>query len=323
MPKGYYTSDELLQSIRIRIAMPQSQITFSDTDLLQFAQEETDLKLVPSILSVKEEFYVTAVEYPLLPMTSGYDIPYRAIGQKIRAVFYKQTSGSLIPLAQIPIERLPDYQTSSFPYTFAAVYLQDSQVMIAPDVLGAPTGSLVVRYYLKPNNLVAVNEGALVTAIDRTTGNISVKIGGTNTAQVPNNITVNNLMDFIQTKGTHRTLSFDVTPVSVNTNGGIISFNPSDIPSGLAVGDWICNAQETVIPQVPSELHVMLAQAVACRVLESLGDSQGLQNAVAKLNEMEAKLLNVISVRIEAPGKKVNVINGLLEGGRLGRRRFY
>jgi hypothetical protein len=97
-------------------------------------------------------------------------------------------------------------------------------------------------------------------------------------------------------------------------------FNPSDIPERLSVGDWICLAGETVIPQIPSDLHVMLAQAVACRVLEAIGDSQGLQNAAAKLQEMEQKLFNVIDSRLESPGRKCIPLNGLL---RPNRRRYY
>ena len=323
MPFGYMNSDELIRSVKIRAAVPISQITYSEEDILRFAQEEIEMKMLPNILAVKEEFYVIEEDVPLVSNKADYDIPYRAIGGKIRSVFYKQTSGYLLQLANIPIENLNLYQTNNFPFQFAGIVLQNDQIKLVPSIGVNPVGSLIMRYYLRPNNLVLMSRGARVKTIDRTTGIVTVAIGNTTTSAVPANITSGSQIDFIKAKPSHKTYDFDITPIAVNTGSGTITFNPSDIPEQLAVGDWICSAGETVIPQIPSELHSMLAQAVACRVLESLTDTQALQNATAKLQEMEQKLLSVIDTRVESPGRKVVNTNSMLNKGRLFRRRYF
>lgn len=313
MPKGFMTSDELLASVKLRTAVPIAQITFQDTDILNFANEEIKLKIVPDVLSVKEEFWVTTTQLQLLPNVSNYVIPYRAIGNKVRHVFYRQSSTYLLPLAFIPIENINNYQASSFPYQYAGVYLQNNEVVMVPPVAGNPVGSLEMRYYFRPNDLVTMDRAGQITSIDRTTGTITLD-------QVPANLAVTSLIDFIQTNPPHRTQGFDVPLTSSSINSLTIGVDPADIPTALVVGDYVCSACETVIIQVPDELHVMVAQATACRILESLGDTQGLQNANAKLQEMEDKLLHVIDTRIEGlPRKAVNV-NSTLSKGRIFRR---
>jgi hypothetical protein len=289
---------------------------------LSFADEEIELKLLPSILAVKEEFYVTAATIPLVQNQNDYEIPYRAVGNKVRSVFYQQTPGNLISLAHIPIEHMNLYTSDAYPYQFAGFMLENDHLRLLPTIGSGQVGSLIVRYYLRPNSIVPMSRGALIRSIDRTTGVIEVSNGATGANTVPLNITINDEIDFIKGKSTNKTYSFDISPASVSASGGTITFDPNNIPDQLVVGDWICNAGETVIPQVPPELHVMLAQAVAYRVLESLGDTQGLANANQKLAEMEQKLLSVIDSRVESPFRKIALSNGLLNRSRYRRRRF-
>jgi hypothetical protein len=323
MSLGFMTSAELLASIKLRAAVPISSITFSDEDLLSFAQEETELKLLPSILAVKEEFYVTLATIPLVENQSDYEIPYRAIGNKVRSVFYEQQPGTMLTLANVPIELMNNYTINTFPYQFAGFVLENDHLKLVPRISSGVNGNLLLRYYLRPNKIVKMARGARIRSIDRTTGVIEVSNGATGANTVPSNITITTQIDFIKGKSTNKTYSFDIDPAAVNASGGTITFATGSIPEQLVVGDWICNAGETVIPQVPPELHVMLAQAVACRVLESLGDTQGLQNANQKLAEMEQKLLSVIDTRVESPFRKIVTTNSILVKGRVSRRRYY
>ena len=89
----------------------------------------------------------------------------------------------------------------------------------------------------------------------------------------------------------------------------------------IAVGDIITQAEETIIPNIPTELHVVLAHRVAARCLESLGDQAGLQMANAKLQEMEVKTGNLIDNRVEGSAQKILNRNGILRLGKIGRRR--
>lgn len=313
MSKLYMDSDELLASIKLRAAVPLAQISFEDSDLLNFASEEIDLKVVPSVLAVREEFYVTTETIPLVSGQSNYTIPYRAIGGKVRFVYLQSSDGTVKPLAQIPMEHIPQYQASSFAYQNAGFYLQSDELILLPPVTGQTTGSLVIKYYMKPNKVVESSRGGTITAIDTGAGVITLDA-------VPSNISAGTEIDLIQSKSNHKTKGYDIPVLAANTTTKMITIDPADIPDDLAVGDVMCSAGESTIPQVPSELQVMVAQAVACRVLEAIGDTQGLVNATAKLQDMEAKLLNVIDSRVEAPGKKIVNTNSFINNRRRIKR---
>jgi len=306
--KGYYDSTELLASIKKRASIPVSQQTFLDEDLLMFADEEISLKIVPAILSVKEEFYVVTEEIPLQANKLNYPIPYRAIGSKVRQLYLK-SGDNLSPLAQIQMDHLSDSSKTNLSSNYPGFYIQNGDIMFPTGTTLDTSSSLEVRYYFRPNKLVKLNRGAKIQSINFTTGVIT--INGT----VPSNITAGSQVDLIQANPNHKTYNFDITVQSVTSN--TITVAASELPSDLVPGDYVCTSGETVIPQIPSDLHVMLAQAVATRVLEALGDTQGLANATAKLNEMERNLLTVIDSRVESPSRKVVNVNSFL------RRRWY
>lgn len=92
----------------------------------------------------------------------------------------------------------------------------------------------------------------------------------------------------------------------------VLSAGSNTIPALLRKNDVIALSEQTTIPQVPSELHAMLAQGCAMRCLESLGDTQGLQNAAAKFAEMEQKTATLIDNRVESAPQKVNNRHTLL-----------
>jgi hypothetical protein len=315
MAKFGFNSSDLITSIKARAAIPLAQSSFSEDDLLNFATEELNLKILPSVLSVREEFYVTEASVPMVSNQSNYKIPYRAVGGKVRFVYLMQSNTQAKPLAQLPMESLVDYKASSFAYQESGFYLQNDEIIILPPISGIVSASLKFKYYLRPNAIVALSRGALITDINTGTGVITV-------ASVPSNISVTSQVDFIGTTGNFKTKGFDITANVVNTVSKTITVDPASIPSDLAVGDYMCSAGESVIPQIPSELHVMLAQAVACRVLEAIGDTTGLANANAKLAEMEQKLLNVIDNRVEAPGRKVSNRNSFFRNNRFVRRWY-
>lgn len=128
------------------------------------------------------------------------------------------------------------------------------------------------------------------------------------------------LIDIIQTKSPHKCLAIDIASAVINASPGTITINEEDFPAGLAVGDYIALAEECVIPQIPTDLHSMLAQRIACRCLEALGDQAGLQAANAKLAEMEQKLATVVDSRVEDAPMKVNARHTFLRANRRYRR---
>jgi molybdopterin-biosynthesis enzyme MoeA-like protein len=78
-----------------------------------------------------------------------------------------------------------------------------------------------------------------------------------------------------------------------------------DIPSALIVGDYICLANECIIPGIPSDLHEVLAERVSARIQRALGDTAGLQATMQKVGEMETNQAKLIDNRTEGTPQKV------------------
>jgi hypothetical protein len=294
--------------------MPTAQNTFKDEDFLALANEELQLGLVPSVLQLHEDFFLWEIETPVVSGVSEYTITYRAIGNKLRNIFYKDMSGNLYELTRISEDDRSQYNG---PYTtnyFHAFRVKNNKIILEPILTGPATGNLLFVFYIRANDLVMDDEVGDITNIDRTTGAISV-------SSLPKKFNVSTKYDFIQNNSPHVHVAIDVTAISINTVQKTVTFDPATIPSDLAVGDHLAFAQESKVPQVPTDLHVVLAHRLAARCLEAIGDTQGLNNANIKLQEFEAKLTNVVDNRVEdAPIKVKNRSNSLRAG--LSSRRY-
>ncbi len=309
----YRDSDALIKSIKRRAMIPETQNTFLEEDFLEFANEEMDIGIVPQILQYHEEFFVYTVPVILVANTSRYQIPSRAVGDKLREISYQDSGGNIFEMTRITIEDLPFYQQNLSENRFKAFYIEGAEVVLVPQVSANVSGSLLMSYYLRPNEIVAKERIAFVTGVDLISGNITVD-------KIPDNITVATPVDIVQTLSPRRTLTLDAAITSINSTTKTMSFDPDMLPPNMVVGDQIALSGECNIPQIPSDLDSMLAQRVAARCLEALGDSQGLTAANVKLQEMEVKTGSIIDNRVEgAPLKIVNRNSTLMSN----RRRWW
>lgn len=392
--KPYYTSTDLIEAVKRKASIPISQNTFSEDDIVRFANEEMFLAQVPSILEYHEEYLVYEQEVALLANISKYPIPNRAIGMKFRDIFYKDTSGNLVEMSKInPDDRASFQSTSdsgSMPYHY---YLQNNSVIVHPKVGANPQGSLFFTYFLRPNSLVLNERAAICESFSKTltlssalTAGDTITIGslvleagddfavGVNAAatalnivsaittdgtyaaesnsnivtltyelrntavsttsvdlavqssitinfdQVPTHILNGSLVDLLQTEGGHSMLKFDVKLGSNAVSGTTITFSETDVTDDFIVGDYVCSQYECIIPQVPSDLHNLLAERTCARILESMGDSEGLKAANMKIQEQEARTTNIIDNRVDGSPQKVLNRHSLLRSGRSNRR---
>lgn len=296
----YLTTDTLIDSVKRRAMIPETQQTFQEADFLAFANEEMDLGITPHVLSFHEEYFVRTDLVDLVANTSRYQIPPRAVGGKLRELAYQDSSGNIFEMSRIKVDDIPSYQNNVIQNSFTLFYVEGSEICLVPVTGANPAGQLRFSYYLRPNEMVSESDVSIVTSINTTTGVVSVD-------KIPDAFSLSTDLDIIQTKNPHRSLAIDVLAMGLDTSGNTITFDVDDLPTGLAVGDHIALAEQTIVPQVPSDLHSMLAQRVAARCLESLGDAQGLSSANTKLTEMEKKTGSIIDDRVEgAPLKVVN-----------------
>ena len=204
------TTNQIIASAKRRAQIPTAQNTFKPEDFIALANEELQLGLVPSVLQQHEDFFLREEETPLVEGQTEYTIPYRAIGNKLRNVFYKDTNGNLYELTRVSEDDRADYQ---FPYTtnfFHAFRVKNNKIVLEPTLSGAATGSMLFVYYIRANDLVPDDEVGVITGINRTTGAITV-------SSLPKKFNVTTKYDFIQNHSPHVHLSIDVTAISINT----------------------------------------------------------------------------------------------------------
>ena len=124
-----YTTDDLIKSIRVRGMFPDaSKGSYSAENLLMVASEELSIKVVPMILSAREKYYETFVDYPLVSGMPLYPIPERAVGGVISLAQYiiNQSVANLTPLD--PTSVLTTV-TGLYPKGF---FFEDDHIMVYP-----------------------------------------------------------------------------------------------------------------------------------------------------------------------------------------------
>lgn len=304
-----YTVDDLLTSVKRRASIPVSDDVLSDADLLRFGNEVIDENLGALILSTKEEFYLTYVDVQLASGETEIEIPYRAFGSKIRLIKPVESNGKVgVALSHIPLDLAFDTEDDFFRFG-RGFYLNNDKIVLVGG--GNTVGStLRIYYYLRPNNMVESSQGGVVRSIDTETNTVTL-------TRIPQGFRGTLEFDFIQALPNHKTYAWDQEG-EVNVAAKTIVFS-EDLPEDLEVGDYICLAGETITPQIPVDVNPVLEQSIVCKVLEAIGDTEGLKNSLIALDKLEKRLFNIIDTRVEGPGFKANNTNSLL---RSGRRRY-
>lgn len=414
----WYTSNDLIEAVKRKITMPISQNLFSEEDILSFASEELMVSQVPSILEYHEEFFVFTLGVSLVNGRIKYPIPDRAIGMRLRSVFFgdglsvteDKPYGSLSELTRISPDDKAYFQNDDHGYTNPyKYYFEGNDVVLSSYV--PPTGAsgyLVFAFYLRPNQLVTndraatctnfvknvvISNTSLVAGDTLTVGSLTFtavsgapatslefQIGGNSVVTasnlvnainsqedlsasngtpasttvvieyqelsteistsnpisfgisikqgvkfdvIPENIENNSFIDFLETRGGHKTYSFDIKIPSNAVSSQTIYFNSSQVPSRFLVGDYICSANECIIPQIPSDLHPGLAERTCARILSSMNDQQGLQNVNQKIMEFDKRTTELINNRSDSDPLKILPRHSILRYQKFSSRRRF
>lgn len=315
MKLPYFTTDELIKSIKRNNNVPEHQSTFTSEDFTAFLNEEMSLGLVPQVVRMKENYFLTTLDVPLVANVSRYEIPTRAIGNKTREVSYVDSTGNVCEMTCIQVGDLPFYneQSANSPYAY---YIENNEIVLLTDVTASPTGSLSISYYMRPNQLVLLADVGIIQTIDRNTGEIFLN-------SIPTDFSTSKVYDLIQYTSPHKCLDIDVAITALNTVNKSITVAVADIPTNLKAGDHFCIAQQSAIPQIPSDLHPILAHRAGKRCLAALGDTEAYAIATNTLTEFEKNSENLIDDRVEDSPRKIVNRRSILSGGLSSRRNRY
>jgi len=282
-----YDTTSLLESIERRASIPLSQSTFSEQEILDVATDVISETILPDILKTRQEFLTYWEDVvPIKRAQDNYSwvrIPERAIGQTIISLCEPEDDAEINPTL---------YWIES-----NKVYLNDDR-----------TDAVRVRYSIRPGKLVEVSAVGAISSIDRGTGVIAVTARPTTfTSTVKSDQASAVKYDLVKRAAGFDLLGKDLSATMSNLNSTDITFVVTDIPSELEVGDYVCLADTTPVPQIPTEWFQYLAQHTASSILESLGDLEGAKKVESKLQYMRNNALSLVSPRIKKKSKAIKV----------------
>ena len=160
--KPWLTSNDLINQVKLKISLPTTQATYSDEDILNFASSEMQTSLVPSVLTYHEDYFVTYKDVPLLASVARYEIPERAIGMKLRDLFWADEQKQLFEMTKISSEDKAFFQRNvGANQAIHKYFIEGNDIVLTPQLI-TPTGVLRFFYYLRPNQLVKDERAAII-----------------------------------------------------------------------------------------------------------------------------------------------------------------
>lgn len=269
--------------------IPLSNSTFTASEIIRLADREMSTALVGQILSVREGYYLTYADFDLTD-DGKYNIPSQAIGGALDSVQIV-LEPSILPVNRL--EHAEQFSTIAPSTTTYGYFISGNVVNILP----VPTIGVVRMWYLRrPNALVATSAAGAITAISGNDVTVS---------SLPTTFAVDSQVNLCQDQPT-----FDVLTETTITNISGTTVTLDAISDRLAIGDWLCLADQTPVPQVPVEFRPLLEQRVVVKIYELQGYLDKKQSAKQELERMEQDTFKLISPRVQTQTKIINPQNG-------------
>lgn len=285
------TADELIAAVKVRAQIPSYSQTFTDTVILNLANDEMQNRLAPLVMRNRENFYLMIKDYTIgsnnttYTMPDHYRIPARAIGGKLRAVSVTDSGGAETPL--------PDVGTEGVESGLFGFCVEGNSVILSDAVIGFTT--LRLRYFHRPNLMTLASSG-LCKAITTVTGPPYVL-----TVATSHSI---NSIDIIKGTGNFEPIAIEQS-WTATAGTFLYTFGNTRFVTAPEVGDYMCRSGYSNYPQLPLDLHPVLAQRVTVTVLEAGGYLQEAESARKSLKSMEDDMHIVLSPRVDSTQKKI------------------
>jgi len=296
-----YTSMQLIADIKRIAIAPNAQTRLNNTDFCNFINDCQTKRLIPSVLKVREEFFVTKKDYALGDGLRTFDIPERAVGQRVRQIQVIDADGKILQnIQRLSPEIGEQFSTTGLYDDKLLGYIFEDNKIITSQDFSSTGPTLRIRYFRRPSRVVPTTNCAKVVGV-ALNGIVTIE---TTTAA----FSTGDRVDFINGKPHFNSKGDD--KVVVTASSSLIEFDPADL-GDLAPGDWIAFAGETPIPQFPVELHSILIQYAVARVLDALGDDSGYQRAITDLTALEDNLFEMLDDRDDGSPQKIIAPNNL------------
>lgn len=274
---------ELIASVKSKASMPDSQSLWTPETILETLNEEMNISMLPLMMRIQEDYFLDYISYPTFQKI--IPIPSKAIGTKIRSLGFYKEDYLVAPVARV------DEENSFVNYARGFVFENYSAKLLF-DTFPSTDTELRLYYYKRPNSLALETDVSAISSIDTLT----------------NKIITGSALSFYQA-GSKIDIQTPNNPYSLSREGlEIISVNGAEIEllsvEGLNVGDYVCLQGKSFFPNIPEELHSLLAQRVAVKVLEANGSQQEMVAAQGIYTQMERDAIFILTPRADGTTTK-------------------
>lgn len=341
---------ELITRVKSRISLPDNDDRFSPSEIVDVMNDVMEESVLPELMKYNEEYLMLKKVVPLRDNDGAIypdlliPVPRRTYGLTLREIKYRNPndggSGSQVNLPYINPEdeelRNNIYGTGTQNHALG-FFFQGAAVKILGNA-DSLDGSIVFTYITKPSVLVNTNtlfgpvtnmsfSGSIMTF---TTASIT----GTefNTA-FPTATSA--LVDIYHTQSGHLLAadvvmarsgtSFTTSDLEVNDLRQFEAYQQGGFPVSGAFSSqlYIVPAGQNQYSGLPKEYDNVLIYYTCQRILESLGDTEGLQVNQTQLERAQNSIQSAYGKRIAGENKKVvnrrGLLNSLVRRGRYSR----
>lgn len=303
-----YDMSEFIEDVKLRCTVPTSQLTYTDQRFTDLANRYLKGKVVPLIMSTREEYFVDFYE-TTLPSDGILQFPGNTVGIKLRSIVYVQQGSPLIliNLPRIDLDVVAGVGWNNYT-SIAGFYVQGNEIHCYPNASVPQNTPIRVYFYKRTLALATPTSYGQITAIDTGTNTLTM-------TRVPSTWTTGTQVNTVA-----QSPNFDVTNALATVVTASTPTLTLDSVDGMAVGDYVSEYGYSAIPQIPLEAHGYLAQITAAKVLLSLGDRDGAKDLNKEAEDLRESLLVMISQRVDGSVKKVIAPQGGIRlGAGLGR----
>jgi uncharacterized protein YcgL (UPF0745 family) len=274
-------TEGIISNIKTNGSFPDDAY-FTTDEYERIINNAMKIHVTPLLLKLNEDYLLATKEYTVSEDTANYRVPARAIGTKLRDVKLKDSSGNYTHLLRLYEEDRGSGRSGYF--------VSRNSIELSDDI---KTGTLLVSYFIRPSDLISEGEYAVISSIDTDTNTITVE-------SLPSGFLVDTKCDLVQADSPYDLLDFDTEITAINT----LDVTFSSLPEDLQVGDYLCLAKQSPVPQVPEELEQLLIQAALVMCLAAKKDQAvKYENEVLKM--MKEDMVNMLDPRVESNDTKI------------------
>lgn len=298
--------DYLCTLVNSKCLNPISNNTYGLSDIAALMDNELSLGVVPLLKKTQQEYFVYNVDVTIVNGKSSYTMPPRAIGNAVRDVVLLDASGNEVALNNL----MREYIKVQFPFNFVpsiwsfGQYLTGNEINLYNTLIQTYT-AYTLRFITerRPGGLTLSSNCGQITAV---TGNVLTL------SYVDPSWTTSTTFDIINQLPPFQSIADDAAITAISG----FQITLTTVPTDIAIGQWVCPAMLSCIPQIPYEFFPLLTERTVATLAEALDMSQLLASSKAKIAEFEGNAAALARPRVTGSPRLIINKDGFNRGFR-------